>query len=73
MSYIDYKHKIEFGKNEYDEIAKYCSELEIDWFASCWDRLIKFSLEYEPPVLKLASHQLLIKIYLKHMFKQNYR
>ena len=56
MSYIDYKHKIEFGKNEYDEIAKYCSELEIDWFASCWDiDSLNFLLEYEPPVLKLAS------------------
>ena len=56
MSYIDYKHMIEFGKNEYDEIAKYCSELEIDWFASCWDiDSLNFLLEYEPPVLKLAS------------------
>ena len=37
MTYLEYKHKIEFGKKEYDEISKYCKELEIDWFASCWD------------------------------------
>ena len=24
MDYIDYKHKIEFGKKEYDEINNYC-------------------------------------------------
>ena len=56
MTYIDYKHKIEFGKREYDEIAKYCKELEINWFASCWDiDSLNFLLGYNPPVLKLAS------------------
>jgi N-acetylneuraminate synthase len=28
---------LEFEKNEYDEIDKYCSTLDIDWFASAWD------------------------------------
>ena len=37
MTYLEYKYKIEFEKKEYDEISKYCKELEIDWFASCWD------------------------------------
>jgi len=35
MSYLEYKHRIEFDKKEYDEINKYSRELEIDWFASC--------------------------------------
>ena len=26
MNYIDYKHKIEFGKNEYDIINNYCDQ-----------------------------------------------
>jgi len=56
MTYLEYKHKIEFGKKEYDEISKYCKELEIDWFASCWDiDSFNFLLNYEPPVLKIAS------------------
>lgn len=56
MTYLDYKLKIEFEKKEYDEIDNYCRELEIDWFASCWDLdSLNFLLEYEPPVLKLAS------------------
>ena len=37
MTYIDYKHKIEFGKKEYDEIDRYCSKTGIEWFASVWD------------------------------------
>ena len=28
---------LEFEKKEYDEIDKYCKELNIDWFASAWD------------------------------------
>lgn len=37
MTYIDYKHKIEFGKEEYDEIDDYCKFHNINWFASVWD------------------------------------
>ena len=37
MTYIDYRHKIEFGKEEYAVIDRYCKELGIDWTASCWD------------------------------------
>lgn len=38
MTYIDYKNKIEFGKEQYDEIDKYCKEKNISWFASVWDK-----------------------------------
>ena len=31
------KDGLEFGKEEYDIIDKYCSARRIDWFASCWD------------------------------------
>jgi N-acetylneuraminate synthase len=37
MTYIDYKKKIEFEKDQYDEIDKFCKELGISWFASAWD------------------------------------
>ena len=33
----DQKNGLEFEKKEYDEIDKYCKELEIDWFFSAWD------------------------------------
>lgn len=37
MTYLDYKYKVEFGKEEYDEIDRYCKEKGIGWFASVWD------------------------------------
>jgi N-acetylneuraminate synthase len=66
MTYLAYKHRIEFGKKEYDEIAKYCLELEIDWFASCWDKdSLDFLLQYDPPVLKIASASITDKALLE--------
>ena len=47
MTYIEYKHKIEFGKKEFDEIDKYCKLIGIDWFASVWDiDSVDFMSEY---------------------------
>ena len=37
MTYLEYKHRMEFGKEEYDEISRYCKSKEIKWFASVWD------------------------------------
>ena len=38
MTYLEYKYKVEFGKEEYDEIDRYCREKGIGWFASVWDK-----------------------------------
>ena len=38
MTYLEYKHRVEFGKEEYDEIDRYCKEKNIGWFASVWDK-----------------------------------
>ena len=37
IPYIDYKHKLEFNHQEYQEISQYCLEKGIEWFASVWD------------------------------------
>ena len=37
MTYLEYKHRIEFGDDEYSEIARYSTEKGLDWFASPWD------------------------------------
>jgi N-acetylneuraminate synthase len=37
MKYIDYKYKVEFGKEEYDFINNSCRTKKIDWTASVWD------------------------------------
>ena len=47
ITYLEYKHKTEFGKQEYDEIARYCDQKNIKWFASVWDlESVKFMNEY---------------------------
>ncbi|MEV8638583.1 N-acetylneuraminate synthase family protein [Streptosporangium sp. NPDC051023] len=37
MTYMEYKIRTEFGLDEYTEIAKYCEERGLHWFASPWD------------------------------------
>jgi len=59
MSYLEYKHKIEFQKKEYDIIDKYCKEKPIDWTASVWDlESLEFLLQYDVPFIKIPSAQL---------------
>lgn len=56
LSYMDYKRRLEFDKEAYDEIDRYCDELGIDWFASCWDEpSLDFIEQYDPPYHKVAS------------------
>ncbi len=56
MSYIDYKHKIEFGKEEYDEIYKYCKDIDIRCFLSVWDMdSLRFALTYSNWLVKIPS------------------
>ncbi|MFF4412184.1 N-acetylneuraminate synthase family protein [Streptosporangium sp. NPDC001559] len=37
MTYMEYKVRTEFGLDEYTEIARYCQERGLHWFASPWD------------------------------------
>ena len=56
MKYIDYKNKIEFDKNEYDEIDKYCQLHGIKWFASVWDLpSVDFCKQYDASIMKIPS------------------
>ena len=56
MTYLEYKKKIEFGKEEYDYIDRYCKEKPIAWTASPWDLpSLEFLLNYDIPFVKIAS------------------
>lgn len=37
MSYLDYRRRVEFGREEYVEIGDHATMLGLDWFASPWD------------------------------------
>ena len=56
MTYLDYKKRIEFGDEEYREIAKYSASKGLDWFASPWDvPSVEFLEEHGVTVHKVAS------------------
>ena len=59
MTYIDYRHKVEFGWRECLEFDAYCKEVGILWFASCWDEpSVDFMERFDPPCYKAASASL---------------
>ena len=56
MTYLEYKYKIEFGKEEYDEIDRYCKQQGIAWSASPWDLdSLEFLSQYDIPFIKIPS------------------
>ena len=59
MTYLEYKLRTEFGKEEYDEIDEYCKKQGIAWSASPWDLdSLKFLDQYDIPFIKLPSAML---------------
>jgi N-acetylneuraminate synthase len=62
------KEGLEFGKAEYDEIARCCADLNIAWSASCWDLdSLDFLRAYAPSFHKVASPMLGHKPLLRMM------
>ncbi|MFA7219291.1 MAG: N-acetylneuraminate synthase family protein [Synergistaceae bacterium] len=56
ISYLDYKYIVEFQKEEYDEIDRYCKQKGIEWFASAWDmNSVNFLKQYDCKFNKIAS------------------
>jgi len=56
MTYLEYKYRMEFGRQEYDYIDTYCREKPLSWTASVWDiDSLNFILDYEIPFIKLPS------------------
>jgi N-acetylneuraminate synthase len=59
MTYIDYRHYVEFTQEDYAEIDRYCKSKNIHWFASCWDEpSVDFIAQYDVPCFKAASASL---------------
>jgi N-acetylneuraminate synthase len=56
MSYLEYRYKVEFEKEEYQEIASYSASKGLSWFASPWDiPSVEFLEEMSVPAYKIAS------------------
>ena len=56
LSYLEYRHRIEFDARGYAEIDRYCKEKGVIWFASCWDEpSVDFMEQFNPACYKIPS------------------
>ena len=56
MTYLAYRHRVEFGHDEYAAIGRHCAQRGIAWFASPWDvPSVDFLELFDPPAHKIAS------------------
>lgn len=70
ITYIEYRHKVELGYHEFEEIDDYCKRKGIDWFASPWDELsFDFLESFNPVAYKIASASLTDDVLLKAIRK----
>lgn len=68
ISYLEYRYKVEFGKDEYQEIDDYCKEKGMTWFASPWDEeSVDFLEDFSPVCYKVASASLTDKVLLERL------
>ncbi|WP_156758482.1 N-acetylneuraminate synthase family protein [Actinokineospora pegani] len=59
MSYLDYRYRVEFGEEQYADIARHCDKRGIAWFASPWDvPSVEFLERFNVPTHKVASASL---------------
>jgi len=63
----DLKRGLEFDLAAYQEVDRYCKEIGIHWFASCWDEAsVDFIDQFDVPCYKIASASLTDDHLLKH-------
>lgn len=68
MTYLEYKKKIEFGKDEYDELAFHCFSRGIKWTASAWDiPSLDFLKGYKPDFIKIPSALITDHVFLSQV------
>jgi len=67
----DQKEGLEFGKEEYTEIKKYCDEKQIAWFASAWDlKSLEFLDQFKPIMNKISSAMIVDKNFVREVAKR---
>ncbi len=63
----DLKRGLEFDGDEYQEIDRYCREVKMPWFASCWDEVsVNLIAQFSVPCFKVASPSLTDDRLLRH-------
>jgi N-acetylneuraminate synthase len=70
ITYLEYRHKVEFGQEEYQEIDHHCKKKGIPWFASVWDEpSVDFLEQFKPICYKIPSASLTDHALLRHVRK----
>ena len=70
ITYLEYRHKVEFSEAQYREIDRYCREKKIDWMVSVWDEpSVDFMEKFDTPAYKVPSASLTDHKLLKHVRK----
>jgi N-acetylneuraminate synthase len=63
----DLKRGLEFGYEEFVELDRYCREVKMPWFASCWDEAsVDLIQRFDVPCFKIASASLTDDNLLRH-------
>jgi N-acetylneuraminate synthase len=63
----DLKEALEFDFEDYVEIDRYCREVKMPWFASCWDEAsVDLINRFDVPCFKIASASLTDDNLLRH-------
>jgi len=59
ITYLDYRHKVEFNEEQYCEIDRYCKSTGIAWMVSVWDEpSVDFMEKFDTPAYKIPSASL---------------
>ncbi len=70
ITYLEYRYKVEFSQEQYQEIDRYCHKLGITWFSSVWDEpSVDFLEHFNPVVYKIPSASLTDHNLLRHLKK----
>jgi N-acetylneuraminate synthase len=63
----DLKYGLEFDYDDFAELDRYCNEVKIPWFASCWDEpSVDLINRFDVPCYKIASASLTDDNLLRH-------
>jgi N-acetylneuraminate synthase len=59
ITYLEYRHKVEFNEEQYCEIDRYCREKGVAWMVSVWDQpSVDFMEKFDTPAYKIPSASL---------------
>jgi N-acetylneuraminate synthase len=68
ITYLDYRNKVEFSREQYRALDTYCREKRVAWLVSVWDEpAVDFMEQFDTPAYKVPSASLTDHSLLKHV------